>query len=120
VTWRGGTTLKSKSVNTDKDGNIIQLSYKYPDDYDLDPSIAGKTIKQGGSVQITDNVFTQIATMFVREFNPGNACLAWANHVNSSYWGGGDARTWKITNTNIEPHDMDTNPPTWKVSYEFT
>lgn len=51
----GTTSLSQESTNKDSEGNPIVLEYTYPEDY-VDPntgalsSLAGKTVKQGGTV----------------------------------------------------------------------
>lgn len=104
-----GTCLTQADSNTDKDGNVIFVTYNYPAGYTQNPQNAGVQIKQGGMIskQIQETTFSlkyivgALGTPMTSGYQTASAVVlnfaqTYVGTVNMSVWGSapGGARCW--------------------------
>jgi len=112
------TSLSQVETNKDKDGHLITLSYKYPDDYKLDERKQGKTIEQGGTVS---KLYPQTSLVITRTESsfPGGKSRQYTGKVNNGGWWGdltAAPRTWMVMSIIGRSND---GGETYEVVYTF-
>ncbi len=89
-----GATLNQSETNLDKTGKVMDLEYTYPPDYLQDPSLAGKTIKQGGLAPKDLPTMTRVYTI-KSTINPEQLASDFVGKCNSVEWKGFPVYTWR-------------------------
>lgn len=92
-------SMSQVESNIDRFGNIILVTYKYPNDYLLDPRKAGKVIKQGGMISKPQpELIFSIKFTCTSGINSVTALCAIEGFVNANVWRigtiPGNPRTW--------------------------
>lgn len=89
-----GATLNQSETNVDFEGTPMSVEYTYPDDYLLDPSLAGTTQTQGGL--ITKGIPTMTRIYTIRSMiNPEQLAADFVGKCNSVIWKGFPVYTWR-------------------------
>lgn len=113
-----GTSVSQVESNTDANGDPILVEYQYPTDYQLDPQKAGKTIKQGGTIQRPAPESTLVIKR--RETaSPGDKSRIYSGKANSVSWSldpTSDPRQWFCYSITGESDD---GGATYDVEYTF-
>ena len=115
-----GSGVNSQETNIDKNGAIITADYVYPDEYILNPELAGSTDER--SVMVEKLVPETTMTITRQESITGLYLLlkskTFTGTVNGSAWGltGDPAETWLCTGISGSSQD---NGITYSVRYSF-
>lgn len=117
--FRCTSSLNEEVTNSDANGNLVTLSYTYPDPYPQNPSLQGVTVTQTPemSVQLPQIVLT--ATGIDAVSKPVAVVADWVGYVNSDSWQGFPPGCWLCTAVPFEPLDLDASPPRYKFTFEF-
>lgn len=97
----GGGSLIQVETNLDRNGNVIELSYTFSEDYDIDAKYAGQTDIISKLVQIDDNVAPfsiKRREIFTTIEKPQDLSETYVGRLNSSNWKpvfDGAPRKWK-------------------------
>lgn len=89
-----GATLNEDQTNIDRADNLLEVEYTYPEDYKLDPSLAGETIKQGGLVSKGIPSHTRVYVL-KSTINPESLSEAFVGKCNLGVWKGSPQYTWR-------------------------
>lgn len=114
----GDATVAQVRRAYDASGDAITVSYVFPDDYPAE-EFRGLTIDQPGVVTTTKALMTLDATIVVETNTPDSFKRDWINHVNSSPWGGGDARTWHCARVRSEEFDLSGPVDKYRMNFRF-
>jgi hypothetical protein len=120
IQYETGSTVINDQTNLDKDGNIITVSYTYPDDYKYNPELASKEFTT--SVLVDKLVPETTLTITRQEQITGKQLttksLTYAGTVNESSWelAGTGPRTWICSGITGISQD---NGATYTVRYSF-
>lgn len=114
--WSGDVSAEPVTTMRDRNGDAITLEYAFDEDYEMDPFLAGKTVKVNASVQSSKNMIQRVGEFVLQLADPVAFSNSVANHVNSTPWAGKPARTWKCTRESHRLFDNSTWPPKYKIS----
>ena len=110
-----GATLNQSETNTDFAGGLIGVEYTYPDDYLLDPSLAGKTVKQGGL--IAKDLPTMSRRYVIKStINPEQLAADFVGKCNSVVWKGFPIYSWRCDSITGDSADFGI---TWTTTLIF-
>ena len=91
-----GSTLNQVETNKDFSGTTITTTYTYPDPNPTDPTLAGETIEQGGTLPKLQPERT-VTYRIREELDPAIPAAAYEGKVNSLAWRGQAPGTWLCT-----------------------
>lgn len=110
-----GAVLNQVETNLDKKGEVMKVEYTYPDDYLLDPSLAKKTVTQGGLVTKEIPTMTRVYTI-KSTINPEQLAADYVGKCNSVVWKGFPVYTWRCDAITGESTDFGV---TWTTTLIF-
>lgn len=130
--WEIAVNIENTQGNTDKDGNLVVVSYTYPADYKPAPELRNQTVDQVGVVAFPKATFAlrirQAENRDVVAIS-GDAA-SYVGRVNNATFLGKPARTWLCAAVQASgsvgavpteaTYELLYNPDTWDVPVAFT
>lgn len=117
--FRCTSSLSEDITNSDANGNLVTVSYTYPDPYPTNPSLAGLTVTQSPEMPVQLPQIVLTATGIDPVSKPVAVVADWVGYINSDSWQGFPPGCWLCTAVPFEAHDLDASPPTYKFTFEF-
>jgi len=124
VRVRAGSNLSQIETNKDKNGDAISLEYTYPSTYEHKPELAGKTVKQGGTITLLKPEITR--EYEIREPNdPTELTRLYGGKTNSTAMHGTgdvdspDYGTWMLASINGSSDNNNSGTEYWNNVYVF-